>query len=318
MPESSTHSFYEQCINRLFTYICQNAGRSISLDELSDIACFSKFHLLRIFKAITGETIGECISRIRIEKAAFFLLYNQSASVTAIALECGFSSSQNFAKAFKTYYGVTPGDFKKHNRSRPLHPDSNPGNIISNSRNETSTVVRYIDIINGENFHLDTDDSVSSMVSIKEYPDVPVVYIRKRANYTAEIIANAFRELYQWAFPRGICDRTTPALSLYWDNVAVTPMDKRRFDVCIQLDKAVSLSHPVDRQIIQGGLYAVYHSTIENFDFYAHWNRFLKYWFPSSGFIPDNRPCFERIYNLFDQNQNNPLLVDICVPVRKL
>jgi AraC family transcriptional regulator len=317
MDQASTHSYYEQCINRLITHICQNVGRTISLDELASIACFSKFHLLRIFKAVTGETIGEFISRIRIEKAAYFLLYNQSASITAIALECGFSSSQNFAKAFKTYYGITPGNFRKYNRSRPLSSESNPGNMISNSRNEKSMVVRYIDIINGETFHLDIDNSVSTKVSIKEYPDVSVVYIRKRANYTADIIAHAFRELHRWASPRGLFDSKTPVISLYWDNVAVTPMDKRRFDVCIPLNKTVSVSPPVDRQIIQGGHYAVYHTTIEHFDFYTHWNRFLKYWFPSSGFIPDNRPCFERIYNLFDSNHDNSLLVDICVPVQK-
>ena len=29
-------------------------------------------------------------------------------SITEIALECGFSSSQNFAKIFKSYFGMTP------------------------------------------------------------------------------------------------------------------------------------------------------------------------------------------------------------------
>jgi AraC family transcriptional regulator len=197
----------------------------------------------------------------------------------------------------------------------PLSSDSNPGNNRSNSRNESGKVVRYFDIINGGTFHLVADDSVSSKVSVKEYSDVPVVYIRKRANYTADNIANAFRELQQWASP--FVDSSSTVIALYWDNVAVTPMDKRRFDVCIPIDNHISVSSPVDRQIIQGGLYAVYHSTIETFDFYTHWNRFLKYWIPSSGFVPDNRPCFERIYNLFDQNQHNSLLVDICIPVQK-
>jgi AraC family transcriptional regulator len=104
MQASSTHDYYEQCINRLITQICLNAGTSFTLDELSTLACFSKFHLLRIFKAITGETIGEFISRIRIEKSAYFLLYNPSASIKSVAFDYGFSSSQNFAKAFIRYY----------------------------------------------------------------------------------------------------------------------------------------------------------------------------------------------------------------------
>jgi AraC family transcriptional regulator len=76
MQTSSTHDYHEQCITKLITHICLNAGTTFTLNERSSHACFSKFHLLHMLKAVTGETIGDFINRIRIEKSAYFLLYN--------------------------------------------------------------------------------------------------------------------------------------------------------------------------------------------------------------------------------------------------
>ena len=307
---------YQERINRILTYLCRNIGSDFSLDELSKIACFSKFHFLRIFKAVVGETVGEFIRRIRIEKAAYHLIYNPSSPVTRIALDCGFSSSQNFAKAFKSYYNCSPREFRNRSKCQPLCSDSNPGNMMSSLGKEPESTIRYIDIINGAAISLETDTMVASHVSLQEFQDIEVAYIRKTANYTPQIIAAACGELYAWGFPRGLIEKETSVYSVYWDNVAVTPVDKRRFDVCIPVTSSTSLSRPVCRQTLAGGLYAVYQAAIENYDFYFHWNRFLKFWFPSSGFIPDDRPCFEKINNLF--GSSTTLDVAICVPIKRI
>lgn len=318
MSQMTHKKIYEERINKVITYLCQNIGTQFTLDELSSIACFSKFHFLRIFKAFTGETVGEFSSRIRIEKAAFFLIYNLSTPITEIALDCGFSSSQNFAKAFKLYYSLSPSEFRKKNQSVPLCSESNPGNIISNTGKDFENVYSYIDSVNKRSFHLTSDKTVVSNVSVSKYQEITLAYIRKNANYTPSIIASAFQELFHWAYPRGLIKSSTQILSLYWDNVAVTPMDKRRFDVCFQIEANTHVSHPVYKQTITGGRYAIYHAHIENYEFYHHWNRFLKYWFPTSGFVPDNRPCFERFYNPSNNYDKAPLIVDLCVPIKSI
>jgi AraC family transcriptional regulator len=57
-------------------HIERNMDRSFTLEELADIANFSKFHFSRIFWAITGETPFAFLMRIRMEKAAPLLLMN--------------------------------------------------------------------------------------------------------------------------------------------------------------------------------------------------------------------------------------------------
>ena len=80
-------------INNVIDYIDNNITDKFTLDKLSSVANFSKFHFHRIFASIVGETLSNYILRIRLEKAATLLVYNPNLSVTEIYLDCGFSSS---------------------------------------------------------------------------------------------------------------------------------------------------------------------------------------------------------------------------------
>ena len=63
-------------INRVIDYIEANIDVDLSLETLSGIANFSKFHFHRIFRAMVGETLNQFIQRIRLEKAAAQLIFN--------------------------------------------------------------------------------------------------------------------------------------------------------------------------------------------------------------------------------------------------
>ncbi len=71
-----------------------------SLDELSQAACLSKFHFHRIYRLVTGESCQQTITRLKLAKATYALEDNNQ-SITEIAMQAGFSSSQALAKALK-------------------------------------------------------------------------------------------------------------------------------------------------------------------------------------------------------------------------
>src|SRR5215467_754770 len=104
------NSEYVQRINRVIDYLRANLSRQIKLEELAKVACFSDFHFHRIFGAVSGETLNGFTNRIRLEKAARLLRYSDR-SLTDIALDCGFSSSATFARAFRSGYDTTPTEF---------------------------------------------------------------------------------------------------------------------------------------------------------------------------------------------------------------
>lgn len=68
------------------------------------------------FLAATGMTPREYRDRLRLARAQR-LLAESRRSITAIAYEVGFSSSQNFATAFRRLTGCSPGDWRRQRSS---------------------------------------------------------------------------------------------------------------------------------------------------------------------------------------------------------
>ena len=65
----------------------------------------------------TAYTPQEYVTKKRME-AACQLLKQSNQSITAIAVTLGHSSSQYFATVFKTYFGLTPSEYRKRNRTQ--------------------------------------------------------------------------------------------------------------------------------------------------------------------------------------------------------
>src|SRR5580658_9850176 len=110
--KSQANGEYAQRINRVIDYLRVNLDRQVKLKELAKVACFSEFHFHRIFRAVSGETLSNFTNRLRLEKAARLLRYSDQ-SLTDIALDCGFSSSATFSRAFRSGYDTSPSQFRK-------------------------------------------------------------------------------------------------------------------------------------------------------------------------------------------------------------
>ena len=88
-------------------HIDRNLDRELTLEELSNVANFSRFHFHRIFRGMVGESLNQFIQRIRIEKAASQLVELPDKPITNIAMDFGYSSSATFARAFKTRFDMS-------------------------------------------------------------------------------------------------------------------------------------------------------------------------------------------------------------------
>jgi AraC-like DNA-binding protein len=85
--------------------------KDITLKELSDIACLSLFHLLRIFKQAIGVPPHVYLLHKRIEKAKRLLL--KAENIASIAYETGFVDQSHLTNTFRSFVGVTPNQFRK-------------------------------------------------------------------------------------------------------------------------------------------------------------------------------------------------------------
>lgn len=99
-------------IARAIQYIGRSFSEDLSLADYAAMCMMSKYHFLRTFKRVTGQTPFEYRTRIRIENAKQ-MLESGDLSVAEIGEKIGFSSPAHFSTVFKKLVGVSPKNYAK-------------------------------------------------------------------------------------------------------------------------------------------------------------------------------------------------------------
>ncbi len=108
----SDESFYAELVEVVKTFLKENLGMKISLDDICKKMNYSRSFLCKIFKEMTGETIFSYFNNIKIEEAKR-MLADTKLSVSNISYSLGFEEVKYFDFFFKKYVGVTPTAFRK-------------------------------------------------------------------------------------------------------------------------------------------------------------------------------------------------------------
>jgi AraC family transcriptional regulator len=107
LPTASLRRVEERVRSRL--------AEPITVDELAEVAGFSRRHFLRAFKQSIGQTPLRYVQDLRLDEAKRQLIAGKR-SITAIAIDCGFSHVQHFSTAFRKATGLSPTQYRNGNR----------------------------------------------------------------------------------------------------------------------------------------------------------------------------------------------------------
>lgn len=99
-------------IEKTKQYIEANLTRSVTLGEIANICYLSKNYLGKIFKESTGFSPTRYHMMLRVRKARN-LIYYTNMSITEIAALMGFSTIQEFSRAFLHIDGHSPSFYRK-------------------------------------------------------------------------------------------------------------------------------------------------------------------------------------------------------------
>ncbi|QHM73947.1 MDR efflux pump AcrAB transcriptional activator RobA [Mixta intestinalis] len=99
-------------IRDLLVWLESHLDQPLSLDNVAAKAGYSKWHLQRMFKEVTGHAIGAYIRARRLSKAAVALRLT-SRPILDIALQYRFDSQQTFTRAFKKQFSQTPAWYRR-------------------------------------------------------------------------------------------------------------------------------------------------------------------------------------------------------------
>ena len=204
---------YTKRIDRVIDYLREHLDKPLKLEDLAKVACLTEYHFHRVFGAMTGETLNDFTNRLRLEKAARLLRYSEQ-SLTEIALDCGFSSSATFSRAFRSGYDTSPsqfrksGEIKKSKICKELFPDDEYDLPMSAEEKRAAFPVRLIDV-----------------------PERQVAYIRVTNAFEMDRVIAALKTMINWAKSQGIFSQGT-LFGMSVDDPHVTPKHLYRYEVC--------------------------------------------------------------------------------------
>ena len=252
---------FEDRLLRVLVHIHDHPEQDLSLDTLADMACVSRFHFHRIFRALTGETLADATRRIRLLRAANALVTGE-APLAEVAKQYGYPNVSSFSRAFLANHGMSPGVFRRYGEEIAEKLFQAPGN--SNLFN----------------------------VRIQQLPPCRAAGIVHRGPYTE--LARSFQMLGAVLGTRGLFTRTHGVFAVHHDFPGSKPEPEMRAHA------AVFISGDFPRGIedleyfdVAGGRYAILEHTGPQATLGSAYAWLYGTWLPQSSEEPEDLPPIE-------------------------
>jgi AraC family transcriptional regulator len=286
--QPSAQEQYRARLEQVITFLAAHLSEPLSLETLAGVAGFSPYHFHRIFSGLLGETPGDFLNRLRLERAANLLLKSPQ-SITTIALVCGFSSSATFARSFRQHFGLSASEYRDQGGATP---QASPAPL--------SAPIHLPDL---------------GVVQVKPLPAIPVIYVANLEGYSIEKICAAWNRLTKWGGARGLFDSQTRAIGVTYDDPQITAANRCRYYACLTVPGKVETSQRVGYMEIGAGLHALAHVTVAAQEITRVYHAIYGHWLPGSGLQPTDRPTYEIYLQTPDQHPQGKYELEVCVPV---
>ncbi|MGY3868663.1 AraC family transcriptional regulator [Aeromonas crassostreae] len=99
-------------IERVLNHIHQHLDAPLSVSELAELSCWSRWQLQRVFHNETGLTVAAYVRELKLSQAAAALLDGRE-RVLDLALRHGYDAEASFSRAFKQQFGCSPLAYRK-------------------------------------------------------------------------------------------------------------------------------------------------------------------------------------------------------------
>lgn len=154
---------------------------------------------------------------------------------------------------------------------------------------------------------------------ITELGERTVAFVSFTGNYigNAQIFAELFEKLSQWAGRKGLFGPETVFLSAYPDDSETTPPDELHLECCMTIPDDVEVEGDILKKVLPGGKYVVMHVELDGPEEYgAAWNAVAD-WIKENGASTDmSRPSYEMYLNNPDEHPEKHHIVQICMSVQ--
>lgn len=98
---------------KIISYISNHYTEDISLGKIAKMFGYNEKYLSHTLHHLTGIHFRQFLTSYRINYAKTLLINEPDSDMTTIALNCGFSATNTFYRAFRESVGMTPTEYKK-------------------------------------------------------------------------------------------------------------------------------------------------------------------------------------------------------------
>jgi len=284
----SNRDFYQQRIRRVLRYIGEHLDEELSVERLSEVAGFSRYHFHRQFRSLTGISVGKLISLLRLKRASLSLAFEADQQIIQVAYAAGFSNPESFSRAFRKVQGQSPSEFRHAPRWE-----------------------RWTEVFGQP----PTTQEIEMDVKIVDFPETRVAVLEHRGP-VANLMHSVARFI-EWR--KGSADSPEASSATYgvaYDDPEKGTPDTFRFDICGEALHEVSPNHHgVIEKRIPGGKCAVVRHRGST-DAIGETVRMLyAEWLPDSGETCRDFPVFfhyvDRMPRVSEHDQNT----DVYLPL---
>ncbi|MDQ3205787.1 MAG: GyrI-like domain-containing protein [Pseudomonadota bacterium] len=283
-------------IERAIALLAEGVARGDELPGLERLAAaanFSPHHFHRVYRALTGETVGRTVARVRMLRA-LRLLSDPAQAVTRVAHEAGYETPQAFARAFREALGASPSEL----RAEPARLQAAMERLAQPpAATREDAVPLRVEVVSIEPFR------VAAMRNTGPYADLDQVYGR----------------LFAWAGERGLLEGLAGLFGL--------PREDRRDAApgCYAFDAMLGFRVPFDADAhagiatatLGGGRYARVRHVGSFTGLEALTDRVLAHWLPASGESLRPAPLYHEYLDDPEQVPEPLLRTDIHIPLEQ-
>lgn len=111
-----THKLEPKSIYELLEeYLLKHYQDDITIGGLAERFGFTQEYLGKIFKKYSGETLSKYLIKLRMNKAKMLLIENPEIEIQKIGELVGYKDGYYFSRAFKSYTGIQPSEYRNKN-----------------------------------------------------------------------------------------------------------------------------------------------------------------------------------------------------------
>lgn len=292
--KNRTRNDYLQRIDRVIALLEQAVNQGDDLPDparLAEVAHLSPFHFHRVYRALTGETLGNTVLRLRLLRA-LRLLADPAQSVTEAALAVGYETPQAFARAFRQAFDATPTEWRGQQEQLDEAIERMSHAPADSTR---APALLQVEVVSVEPFR--------------------VVAVRHRGNY--DDLGEAYAGLFEWAVEQGVIEQFIGIYGVPVSDQRDTPPETCEFDCALAFDRDVTPGEGMQVLPLGGGRWARHRhvGAYLGTGLDEATDALLAQWLPASGYRLRDVPVFHHYLDDPEQTPEAMLRTDIYVPL---